>query len=109
MNKLAMILLATGLALSSGVALAEGTDAGSNNGNANESGGAGSIQKIAPNSVDNSKINTSDTNTATSKHHKTTKMHKKTSKNTDHKIAICKDGRCPNQTPGSKQSAETGN
>jgi hypothetical protein len=69
------------------------------------------MQKLAPNGVDNSKINTSDTNTAQkpmTHHKKTTKMHKKTSKNKDHKITMCKDGRCPDQTPGTKQSADTG-
>ncbi|KAB7897893.1 hypothetical protein GA565_18945 [Rouxiella sp. S1S-2] len=110
MKKFATLLLAAGLALSSGAVFAEGTDAGSNNGNANQTGGPGSVQKLAPNGVDNNKINTSNTNTAQEKHHKkTTQMHKKTSKNADHKITMCKDGRCPNQTPGTKQSKATGN
>lgn len=112
MKKFAMILLAAGLALSSGAVLAAGSnaDAGSNNGNANQTGGPGSMQKLAPNGVSNSKINTSDHNMAQPEHHKkTTKTHKKPSKNVDHKITMCKDGRCPNQTPGTKQSKATGN
>jgi len=112
MKKLAIVLLTAGLALGSGAAFAadgSNADAGSNNGNANQTGGAGSVQKLAPNGVDNSKINTSNTNTAQSTHHKkTTTMHKKTSKNKDHKITMCKDGRCPDQTPGTKESAATG-
>ncbi|MEG3134569.1 protein YbgS [Rouxiella sp. T17] len=113
MKKLAMILLTAGLAFSSGAVLAaDGSTggSGSNNGLSNQSGGPGSVDRIAPNGVSNSKINTSDTNTAQqTPTHKKTMTHKKTSKNTDHKITMCKDGRCPKQTPGTAQSARTGN
>ena len=107
-----MILLTAGLAFSSGAVLAaDGSTggSGSNNGNANQSGGPGSVDRLAPNGVSNSKINTSDTNTAQQPQPKKPMTHKKTSKNTDHKITMCKDGRCPKQTPGTKQSAATGN
>ncbi len=108
MKKLAIILLTAGLALSAGAFAEEGSGS-NNNGNANASDSPGSMQKLAPNGVDNSKINTSNTNVAQqSPHKKTTKMHHKTSKNKDHKITMCKDGRCPNQVPGTKQSADTG-
>ncbi len=109
MKKLAIILFTAGLALSSGAAFADSGSGSNNNGNANASDSPGSIQKLAPNGVDNGKINTSNTNVAQqSPQKKTTTMHHKTSKNKDHKITMCKDGRCPNQVPGTKQSTDTG-
>ncbi len=113
MNKLAMMILATSMALGSGAVFAAGTDAGSNNGAANQSDSPGSIQKIAPKSVDNSKINNTDkpVNEVHTKAHKNTnEAHKSGNKKvTDHKKTMCKDGRCPDQVPGNKQSKATGN
>src|SRR5471032_1209497 len=109
MNKIAMMILAATMTLGSGAALAEGSD----NGSANEANSPGSIQKIAPNNVDNSKINNTDkpVNEVHKKTHKSTdKAHHKASKKTiDHKKAMCKDGRCPDQVPGTNQSKATGN
>lgn len=102
MNKLAMMILATSMALGSSAVFAAGTDAGSNNGAANQSDSPGSVQKIAPKSVDNSKINNTDK--------PVNEMHKSGNKKvTDHKKTMCKDGRCPDQVPGNKQSKATGN
>ncbi|QLK60480.1 hypothetical protein GE278_06760 [Enterobacteriaceae bacterium Kacie_13] len=113
MNKFAIAFFTAALAMTSGAALAAGTDAGSNNGAANQSDSPGSIQKIAPNGVDNSKINETDkpVNEVHKKTHKTTdKAHHNMSKKTvDHKKAMCKDGRCPDQVPGTNQSKATGN
>ncbi|MGC6386167.1 protein YbgS [Ewingella sp. S1.OA.A_B6] len=113
MNKLAIMILAATMTLGSGAAFAEGTDAGSNNGAANQSGSPGSIQKIAPKSVDNSKINNTDkpVNEVHNKAHKSTDKthHKMSSKTADHEKTMCKDGRCPNQVPGSEKSKATGN
>jgi hypothetical protein len=113
MKKLAIILLSAAMALASGAAFAEGADTGSNNGSANQSNSPGSVQKIAPNGVDNSKINETDkpvNEIHKKKHTSTTKAHKDMSKKTvDHKKAMCKDGRCPDQVPGTNQSKATGN
>ncbi|GBU12158.1 hypothetical protein AwEntero_07590 [Enterobacterales bacterium] len=113
MNKLAIMIIAATMTLGSGAAFAEGTDAGSNNGSANEASSPGSIQKVAPNGVDNSKINDTDkpVNEVHKKAHKSTdKTHQTMSKKTvDHKKSMCKDGRCPDQVPGTNQSKATGN
>lgn len=69
MKKLAIILLTAGLALSAGAFAEEGSGS-NNNGNANASDSPGSMQKLAPNGVDNSKINTSNTNVAQQSPHK---------------------------------------
>jgi len=90
MNKLAIMILAATMTLGSGAAFAEGSDSGSNNGSANESNSPGSIHKKT--------------------HKSTDKAHHKASKKTiDHKKAMCKDGRCPDQVPGTNQSKATGN
>ena len=112
MNKFAIAFFTAALALTSGAALAEGTDAGSNNGAANQSDSPGSIQKIAPKGVDNSKINETNkpVDEVDKKTHKTTdKTHNMSKKTVDHKKAMCKDGRCPDQVPGTNQSKATGN
>ncbi|MFU2318368.1 protein YbgS [Rahnella sp. PCH160] len=113
MKRLAIVLLTATMALASGAVFAEGADSGSNNGSANQANAPGSIQKIAPNGVDNSKINNTDkpVNEVHKKKHKsTTGAHHKASKKTlDHKKAMCKDGRCPDQVPGTNQSKATGN
>lgn|GEM_PF-2019513 len=83
MKKLAIILLSATMALASGAAFAEGADTGSNNGSANQSDSPGSVQKIAPNGVDNSKINETDkpvNEVHKKKHTSTTKAHKDMSK-----------------------------
>src|SRR5471032_3699128 len=106
MKKIIMMVFAASMALGTGAAFAE--DSGSNNGAANQANDPGSIQKTAPNNVDNSKINNTDqpVNEVHKKTHKTTeKAHKKGDKKvTDHKKAMCKDGRCPDQVPGTNQS-----
>lgn len=109
MKKLAIMLLTATMALTTGAAFAAGdTSAGDNNGQANQSGSPGSIQNMAPKSVDNDQINNTnkpadEVNTKTD----TTKQHM--SKDKQHKKAMCKDGRCPDQAPGTTQSKETGN
>lgn len=115
MKKIIMMVFAATMALGSGAIFAadSGANTGSNNGSANDAGGPGSIQKIAPNNVDNSKINNTDqpVNEVHNKAHKTTgKKHSEAhKKEVDHKKAMCKDGRCPDQVPGTKQSKATGN
>lgn len=113
MKKFAIMLLTATMTLASGAAFAAGTDAGSNNGSANESSSPGSVQKIAPNGVDNNKINETDkpvNEVHKKKHTSTDKTHKEMSKKSvDHKKTMCKDGRCPDQVPGTNQSKATGN
>ncbi|AFE59370.1 hypothetical protein Q7S_15785 [Rahnella aquatilis HX2] len=109
MKKLAIMLLTATMALTTGAAYAAGeSSASDNNGQANQSGSPGSIQKIAPKSVSNDQINNTskpvnevNTKTDTTTHHM--------SKDKQHKKTMCKDGRCPNQTPGTTPSKETGN
>ena len=109
MKKLAIMLLTATMALTTGAAFAAGeTSASDNNGQANQSNSPGSIQKIAPKNVDNDQINNTNkpadevnTQTDTTKHHM--------SKSKEHEKTMCKDGRCPNQTPGTSESKATGN
>ncbi|PKE30540.1 hypothetical protein CWS43_13065 [Rahnella sp. AA] len=109
MKKLAIMLLSASMALTTGAAYAAGeSTASDNNGQANQSNSPGSIQKIAPKSVSNDQINNTDkpvnevnTKTDSTKHHM--------SKTKEHKKTMCKDGRCPNQTPGTTQSKDTAN
>lgn len=108
MKRLAIVLLTATMALASGAAFAASTDAGSNNGAANASDSPGSVQKIAPNGVDNSKINETD-KPVNEVHKKAHKTQHKMSESQIHKKTMCKDGRCPNQVPGSNQSKATGN
>lgn len=112
MKKIIMMVFAASMAMGTGAAFAE--DSGSNNGAANQANDPGSIQKIAPNNVDNSKINNTDqpvNEVHKDKAHKnTTKKHSEAHKKTvDHKKAMCKDGRCPDQVPGTNKSKATGN
>ncbi|QCR36722.1 protein YbgS [Nissabacter sp. SGAir0207] len=106
MKKLALIFLTATMALGtfgSGAALAAGSS--SNNGMSNQSDGPGAKENLPPNNVDNSQINTGsndvsgntsidtgtgDTSTATGT----------TDADEAHKKTMCKDGRCPDQTPG---------
>lgn len=109
MKKLAIMLLTTTMALTTGAAYAAGeSSASDNNGQANQSGSPGSVQKIAPKSVNNDQINTTNipvnettTQTDGTTHHM--------SKDKEHKKTMCKDGRCPNQTPDTPSSKATGN
>lgn len=95
MNKFAIVFLTAAMTLGSGAAMA----ASSNNGSTNAAADAGAVsggaaEKIAPNGVDNSKIN--NTGDATNPpHHKTMKHHKKMSAEQIHKNSQCKDGKCP--------------
>lgn len=95
MNKFAIVFLTAAMALGSGAAMA----ADSNNGSANQAAEAGaaaggSVQKLAPKTVDNSKIN--NTGDATKpEHHKKAKHHKKMTANEIDKNSQCKDGKCP--------------
>ncbi|STW30824.1 putative homeobox protein [Klebsiella michiganensis] len=68
MNKLTSLLLAATLGLASGAALAADTGAQSNNGQANSAADAGQVapdarENVAPNNVDNGKINSGSTDT----------------------------------------------
>jgi hypothetical protein len=68
MNKLTSLLLAATLGLASGAALAADTGAQSNNGQANSAADAGQVapdarENVAPNNVDNGKINAGSTDT----------------------------------------------
>lgn len=94
MNKFAIVFLTAAMTLGSGAAMAES----SNNGTSNQAADAGAAaggaaQKIAPNGVDNSKIN--NTGDATSGTHKSMEHHKKMSAEQIHKNSQCKDGKCP--------------
>lgn len=108
MKRLAIVLLTATMALASGAVFAEGADSGSNNGSANQANAPGSIQKIAPNGVDNSKINNTD-KPVNEVHKKAHKTKHKMSESQIHKKTMCKDGRCPDQVPGTNQSKATGN
>ncbi|STR40691.1 putative homeobox protein [Klebsiella michiganensis] len=68
MNKLTSLLFAATLGLASGAALAADTGAQSNNGQANSAADAGQVapdarENVAPNNVDNGKINAGSTDT----------------------------------------------
>lgn len=92
MNKFAIVFLTAAMTLGSGAAMA----AGDGNGSANAAADAGALapgakDKIAPNNVDNSKINT-DSGKGT---HKAMKHHKGMSAAEVNKNSQCKDGKCP--------------
>ncbi|WP_147196349.1 protein YbgS [Pantoea sp. MBD-2R] len=98
MNKFAIVFLTAAMTLGSGAAMA----AGGNNGTANQAADAGAAaggakENLAPNKVDNSKIN--NTGDATATHngtkHKTTKHHSKMTADQIDKNTQCKDGKCP--------------
>ncbi|MCX8957187.1 YbgS-like family protein [Erwinia psidii] len=108
MNKFAMVFLTAAMTLGSGAVMADQ----SNNGTANQAAdagasSAGAAQKLAPNGVDNSKIN--NTGDATT-HTKKVKHHAKKSSATEtHKNSVCKDGKCPdvNKKVGSDANTKT--
>ncbi len=91
MNKFAIVFLTAAMTLGSTAAMADD----SNNGSANAAADAGAIapdahDKIAPNNVDNSKINTGHKT-----NHAGTKHHKKMTADEVNKNSQCKDGKCP--------------
>lgn len=97
MTKLASLFLTATLTLASGAALAAETNAQSNNGQANSSADAGQVapgaqENLAPNNVDNTKINSG----GTMLHPDGSAMsHDGMTKDEMHKNSMCKDGRCP--------------
>lgn len=102
MNKLSSLLLAATLGLASGAALAADTGAQSNNGQANAAADAGQVapdarENVAPNNVDNGKINSgsADTNGTMLHPDGSTMNHDGMSSDEVHKNSMCKDGRCP--------------
>ena len=102
MNKLTSLLFAATLSLASGAALAADTGAQSNNGQANAAADAGQVapdarENVAPNNVDNGKINSGSTdNGGTMLHPDGSNMnHDGMSSDEVHKNSMCKDGRCP--------------
>ncbi|WP_455815641.1 YbgS-like family protein [Pseudomonas graminis] len=105
MNKFAIVFLTAAMTLGSAAAMA----ADSGNGSANAAADAGAVapgshEKIAPNNVDNSKINTDGTGT-----HKDMKQHNGMSADEVNKNAQCKDGKCPdiNNKVGSDADTKT--
>ncbi|MCU5774224.1 YbgS-like family protein [Erwiniaceae bacterium BAC15a-03b] len=89
MKKFAIVLFTAAMTLGSGAAMA----ASGNNGTANQAADAGAKagdanQNLAPNKVDNSKINTGGTTS-------TTTDNGKLSADEVHKNSQCKDGKCP--------------
>ena len=94
MNKFAIVFLTAAMTLGSGAAMA----AGSNNGTANQAEDAGAVagsakENLAPNKVDNDKIN--NTGDATSGTHQQMDRQKKMSANEIDQNTQCKDGKCP--------------
>lgn len=105
MNKFAIVFLTAAMTLGSGAAIAA-----DNNGSANAAADAGAVapgsnEKIAPNNVDNSKINTSGDNAT----HKDMKHHKGMSADEVNKNTQCKDGKCPdiNKKVGNEADTKT--
>ena len=106
MTKLATLFLTATLTLASGSALAADANSSGSNGDANAAAEAGQVapdakQNIAPNNVDNSKINTGNTNTGGSMLHPDgtdsgTLNHDGMTTDEVHKNSVCKDGKCPN-------------
>ncbi|MDU6409856.1 MAG: protein YbgS [Yersiniaceae bacterium] len=123
MKKLALIFLTATMAFGSGAALAAGSssDSGSssdNNGLSNQSGSPGAKENLPPASVDNNQINTGSTDTSGNTSIDQGSSNKQgtgdtstatgsTDANEAHKDTICKDGRCPDQTPGSSEADAT--
>lgn len=91
MKKFAIVLLTAAMTLGSGAVMAA-----SGNGSANAAADAGAIapgakDNLAPNHVDNSKINTEGSSALKHK-----KKHHGMSANDAHKNTQCKDGKCTN-------------
>ena len=107
MTKLASLFLTATLSLASGSALDAETNAQSNNGQANSSADAGQVapdarENVAPNNVNNNKINSG----GTMLHPNGSSMnHEGMTKDEVHKNSMCKDGRCPDVN----KKVETGN
>ncbi|MEI2680459.1 protein YbgS [Erwinia aphidicola] len=101
MNKFSMVLLTAAMTLGSTAAMADGS--------ANAAADAGAVagsakENIAPNKVDNDKINTGHET-----QHKTMKHHKKMSADEINKNTQCKDGKCPdiNKKVGADANTKT--
>ncbi|MCF6688531.1 YbgS-like family protein [Raoultella terrigena] len=110
MTILTPLFLAATLGLSSAAALAADTGAQSNNGQANASADAGQIApdaraNVAPNKVDNDKINSGDKMLNSDG---STMNHDGMTSDEAHKNAMCKDGRCPESTPSDNGSKTDG-
>lgn len=103
MNKFAIVFLTAAMTLGSGAVMA----ASDGNGSANAAAEAGAVapgakDKMAPNNVDNSKINTDGKGT-----HKAMKHHNGMSAADVNKNAQCKDGKCPDINAKVGKGAET--
>ena len=117
MTKLATLFLTASLTLASGSVLAAETGSTDNNGDANAAAAAGQVapdakQNIAPNNVDNSQINTGNTNTGGTMLHPDssgsgTMNHDKMSTDEMHKNTMCKDGKYPNSNDKVGDDANT--
>lgn len=117
MTKLATLFLTATLTLASGSALAADANSSGSNGDANAAAEAGQVapdakQNIAPNNVDNSKINTGNTNTSGSMLHTDgsdsgTLNHDGMTPDEVHKNSVCKDGKCPNPNDKVGNDADT--
>lgn len=108
MTKLTPLFLASALTLASGAALAADSGAQSNNGQANAAADAGQVapdarENVAPNNVDNNKINSGGT-----------MLHSEDSpansggmtSDEAHKNSMCKDGRCPDSPQGDSSKTD---
>ncbi|PKH21001.1 homeobox protein YbgS [Enterobacterales bacterium CwR94] len=105
MNKFAMVFLTAAMTLGSGAALA--ADSGGT-GSDNAAADAGAVapsakENLPPNNVDNSKINTGDTNST----HQQMKHGDNMSASDVHKNAQCKDGKCPDVNKKVGEDANT--
>ncbi|POT58735.1 hypothetical protein C3432_09255 [Citrobacter amalonaticus] len=107
MTKLASLFLTATLSLASGAALAAESGTQSNNGQANAAADAGQVapdakENVAPNNVDNNKINSGGKMLHPDG---STMNHDGMTKDEVHKNSMCKDGRCPDVN----KKVETGN
>ncbi|ENA0609203.1 hypothetical protein ABFP30_000868 [Enterobacter bugandensis] len=117
MTKLATLFLTATLTLASGSALAADANSSGSNGDANAAAEAGQVapdakQNIAPNNVDNSNINTGNTNSAGTMLHPDgtgsgTTNHDGMTTDEVHKNTVCKDGKCPNPNDKVGKDADT--
>ncbi|WP_368541578.1 protein YbgS [Enterobacter soli] len=119
MTKLATLFLTATLTLASGSVLAAETGASDSNGDANAAAAAGqpapdAKQNLAPNNVDNSQINTGNTNTNTegtmlhpNGSSSGTANHDGMTSDEVHKNSMCKDGKCPDTNDKVGSGADT--
>jgi hypothetical protein len=117
MTKLATLFLTATLTLASGSVLAADTGSSDSNGDANAAAAAGQVapdakQNIAPNNVDNSQINSGNTQTGGTMLHPNgtdsgTMNHDGMTKDEVHKNSMCKDGRCPDPNDKIGSDADT--